>query len=520
MAIAFVSQGTVISGTTQITTAAYGTGWAAGDLIVFTVASNHGADPQNTPTVAGFTSAGSFQGGTGLPAAGTGPRRLTFFTREAQAGDDTTPQIDLTSGNIMLAASTVLSKGAGETWATPVTAFGFEDTAGTAWSQVMTTDPGLAANDMLLLGCAVCDTSNTDAEAVTATGATFGTVTERTDQGSETGNDISLHVATVAVSTGPNSATPTRTATHTTADSGVMGVLRLRVTAGDATVPAATVAAVASVPAPSLQTGSTITATSVAAIAAVPAPTVQTGSTVTATTVAAVAAVPAPTVQAGSVVVATSVSAVAAVPVPTVTTGGGSATVPAATVAAVAAIPAPTVQAGSTVSPAAVNAVAAVPAPTVTTGSTVIAATVAAVTAIPAPAVTTGGSVNIQAVTVTALAAIPAPTLSTGQRVTAVTVAALAAVPAVTVRLGVTITPLTVTGLVAIPGPTLSTSVIVPAFTVAAVATIPTPAIVFIGPPDPNPLRFAFTEPGPMTYLEPEAFVYREHVSSFVYQEG
>jgi hypothetical protein len=226
--VKYVSQGAAVAGTTSITTAAYGTGWAEGDLGVCVVASNHATTEATEPTVAGFTNIGTLNGGGGSQGAGTGNRRLTFFTRELQAGDDTTPAIDLSGGNVMIAAITILRKPPSYTWATAVAAFGAETTAGTGWSESMTTNPVLDAADVAILGCAVRDTSTTSAEGITATGATFGTSAERIDSASETGNDISLHVWTVDVLTGPSSAAPTCTATHSTSETGVMGVLRVR----------------------------------------------------------------------------------------------------------------------------------------------------------------------------------------------------------------------------------------------------------------------------------------------------
>jgi len=277
------------------------------------------------------------------------------------------------------------------------------------------------------------------------------------------------------------------------------------------TVTAATVAAAAGVPAPTVSLGAAITATAVGAIAVVPAPAVSTGSTVIPTTVAAVAAVPTPTPQAGSTVTAATVAAVAAIPAPTVTTGGGSATVTATAVAAVAGIPALTAQAGSTVTATTVNAVAAVPAPTKQTGSTVTATSVAAAVAIPLPAVSAGGSVTIAPTAIAALAAIPVPTLHTGQQVTAAAVTAQAAIPAPTIALSTVITPAAVAALAAVPLPTFHMSVLVPTFSVAAVATIPTPEIVFVSPPDLNPLRVTITERSfAVTFTEPAGIIYQE----------
>lgn len=230
-----VSQGAAVEGTTSITTAAYGTGWAEGDMIIYTVASNHATEEVEEPTVAGFTKIGTFNGGGGTQGAGTGNRRLTFFAKEALAGDDTTPSIALASGNVMIAASTVLRHAAGLSWDTLDSAFGAETTAGTGWTQA-TGSVTVDAADVLLLACAVRDTSSSSAEGITATSSTFGTVTERTDLSSETGNDIALHVSTVQVATGPSTAAPTRTATHSTSETGVVGVLRVRAISGTTAV--------------------------------------------------------------------------------------------------------------------------------------------------------------------------------------------------------------------------------------------------------------------------------------------
>ena len=267
--ITVVSQGAAVAGSTSITTAAYGTGWATGDLIVYTVASGQSAE--NTPTVSGFTNIGSLSGGGGtFGTAGNGPRRLTFFTKTAAGGDDTTPTISLTSGDSMIAASTVLRADSGYSFDTAVAAFGAETTAGTGWSQAMTSDPGLDVDDVLLLACAVRDdTATSSAEGITATGATFDTVSERTDATSSTGFDIALHVSTTAVTAGPNSATPTRTATHATSETGVMGILRVRAISSGANVAATKVASVASIPAPTVvaQAHATATPTKVSAVA-------------------------------------------------------------------------------------------------------------------------------------------------------------------------------------------------------------------------------------------------------------
>lgn len=488
--VEYVSQGAAVAGTTSITTAAYGTDWAAGDLGVCVVASNHSTTESTEPTVDGFTKIGTLNGGGGSQGAGTGNRRLTFFTRELQAGDDTTPAISLSTGNVMIAAITILKKRAGYTWDTAVSAFGAETTAGTSWSEAMTTDPGFSAEDMLIAACAVRDTSDSSAEGFSATGATFGTLTERIDLSSETGNDIALHVATAPVLTGPSSAAGTRTATHSTSESGVMGVLRVRATnSGAANVNAVTATATAAAPAPAVSASSAVappaaTAVAVAVVPVVAGETVVSGGSpaaatmqaiapaVSATqnpTVAAVAATstataPAPAVSASSTVTAVAATATAAAPAPVVTGGTGSSdgTVVAVTATATATAVAPAVEAEGAVSgggPATATMQAHAPTVTGIRNATVAAATLLATAAALAPVVSGSGSVNVSSVVATASATAVAPAVSAGSTVTASTAAGTAAAIAPAVSGSVVVTVPTATATAAAHAPNVDPGV-------------------------------------------------------------
>lgn len=268
-------------------------------------------------------------------------------------------------------------------------------------------------------------------------------------------------------------------------------------TSTDANITPSSVAAVAAVPSPTLQTGSVVTATAVVAVAAVPAPavrlgvaiapaaigavasvpapTLQAGQTVTASPVAAVAAIPAPTLQAGETITATSVAAVAAIPSPTIQ-AGGSLVQPTA-VAAVASVPAPTLQAGAAVAPTSIVAAAAVPAPTMHAGELVTPASITAVASVPAPAISAGGSASISATAVAAVAGVPSPQLSTGSQVTPTAVAGIAVVPAPTIRAGSGVTPAAVAAVAALPAPTVQAGTKVTATAVAAVAAVPAPTV-------------------------------------------
>ncbi|GAA4934174.1 hypothetical protein HD597_010099 [Nonomuraea thailandensis] len=134
----------------------------------------------------------------------------------------------------------------------------------------------------------------------------------------------------------------------------------------DATVDAATVEAVAEVPAPEVKTGQTAKPAVVEATAEVPAPEVSTGQTAKPAVVEATAEVPAPTVVAGSaeLIEPDPVTAQAEVPAPAITAVQNATPAPAV-VEAAAEVPAPTVTAtfAATIPAAVVEAEALVPSP-------------------------------------------------------------------------------------------------------------------------------------------------------------
>lgn len=146
--------------------------------------------------------------------------------------------------------------------------------------------------------------------------------------------------------------------------------VEIEAAAGDATVNAATVAAVAALPAATVQTGATVAATAIAAIAALPVAAASTGSTVTPPAIAAVTTLPAASVQAGGATVAAGVIA-AVTTLPAASASGGATVAPGA-IAATAALPAAIASGGAMATPGAIAAVATLPSPVVQTGGVVV----------------------------------------------------------------------------------------------------------------------------------------------------
>ncbi|MEV5449957.1 hypothetical protein [Streptomyces sp. NPDC052535] len=228
MTISYVGVGALASAVDSITPA-YPGGAAAGHLAVLQVAS--GNDAASTPaTPSGWQLVGSFSGGTD-PA----PRRTTFFVREL-TGTDAAPTTSVPSdANSVLAGRIhVLSRSAGTGWRWAAS-FGEDTTSGTGFSAACSDALTWAAGDFVVLGYSLGSGVSLSAEAVTATGITFGTRTERADDEVSPGGGGAerFAAATAAVTAGSGAQAPTVTATLSGARNGSAGVLRVREASAD-----------------------------------------------------------------------------------------------------------------------------------------------------------------------------------------------------------------------------------------------------------------------------------------------
>lgn len=324
-------------------------------------------------------------------------------------------------------------------------------------------------------------------------------------------NDVSpvpgCHAIYVEVSIKQNPVAPTTVAA-------VASIPTPSVTTGGGSPAPSTVAAVTTIPTPSVVAESTTAPTTVAAVASIPTPTAVTSSTASPTTVAATASIPAPTATTGTTPAPSTVAAVASIPAPTVAAG---ATAAPTTVAGVASIPTPTATAGAEASPTTVAATATIPAPAVTAATTATPTTVAGAASIPAPTLATSSVIG--ATTVQASATVPAPDLATSSTTTPATVAATtsiptpaaaasstaqpnvvtvtSSIPTPTITAGATAGPATVTATTSIPTPTATAASTATAATVTAVASIPTPTATSSATPQPATVAAAVSIPTP-----------------------
>ncbi|MFF8406893.1 hypothetical protein ACF06P_35360 [Streptomyces sp. NPDC015684] len=226
MTISFGSAGAQVSHANTVTPALVG---ATGDLAILQVLSGHPTDPVPT-TPSGWTLVTSFSGGGGTFGASAGPRRLTWFARVLTGGDaaPTTAIPSGSTGSVIAGRVINLTRTAGTGWRWAAS-LGEDTVSGTGFSVPGGTALSWKPGDFAVLGYAVA--SNADsytAEAITAAGITFGTVTERADAAITTGNGVTGALATCSVTSGAATQTPTIAATLAVASVGVAGALRVR----------------------------------------------------------------------------------------------------------------------------------------------------------------------------------------------------------------------------------------------------------------------------------------------------
>ncbi len=471
----FVGKSATITPGTTSCSCTYPTGLAAGDLLVLHVTNKY---PTNGPSdPAGWSKIGPVDTSGGSAGVDTGNSRNTVYWKRSDGTESGTISLTMTSCNTSYAVCYAYRSGSGILMSGGSTSG--TDTTGNqaAWSITGSADPGLRQGDrVVVLNTVNGDASTFASHGLSATGATFGTLTEQHDAGTSQGQDCGSFVVDAYVTGGPSTAAPVFTSTATGYKSGhptgsaVILVLRAQPTA-------TAVAAVAAVPTHVVSGGAVVAATAIAAAVAVPAPSVSTGAspdaTVTPPAVAATTAVPAPAAVSGAAVAAPSaVVTTAALPAPAVS---GAATVPATAVEVVAAVPAPGKSTGSTVAATAVATVAAVPAVAASGSATVAAAAVATTAAVPAPGKSTGSTVAATALAATT--GVPAAVASGAATVPATAVTAAAAVPAAGPSAGAVVAAAALEATSAVPDPGLSTGTGVAAVALEATAAVPAASV-------------------------------------------
>lgn len=232
MSISYIAVGALSQAATSITPA-FPAGATVGRLGILQLVSGH-PDDSIPSTPSGWTLVDSFSGGGGTFGSGTGPRRLTWFAR-VLTGTESAPTTALPTGtgSVIAGRIHVLSRSAGTGWRWAVSS-GEDTISGTSFSVTAATALTWATGGFALIGYALpVSTASLTAEAITATGITYGTVTEQADDQITSGNAGRLGAATASVTAGSGTQAPTLAATAAAATTGVAAVLRIREATAD-----------------------------------------------------------------------------------------------------------------------------------------------------------------------------------------------------------------------------------------------------------------------------------------------
>jgi hypothetical protein len=225
--------GTAASGTTSCTPS-YPTGISASTSKIYCVVTGRSNTANTAPTMpAGWTKVADLEGGTGTWGVDAGTRRVTLFRKDTVTGSETgTVTVSLSGSTANTLRATIfrveVPAGYGISEAAST---GADTTNGTGYSATGTTNIDFAANDLLLIGVAQnIDSGTNSAQSITASGITFGTLTNQANTAVTNGNDHRHLLWSVPVSSGSGTVAPTFAYTISASGSGPTAFLRLRTT--------------------------------------------------------------------------------------------------------------------------------------------------------------------------------------------------------------------------------------------------------------------------------------------------
>lgn len=230
MAIAFGTGGAVATGTTSLSVA-FPTSIAAGDLLILFVTNKYPTNGPSTPS--GWTLLAQSSGGTGANGANSGSCYATVFYKIADGTETGNLAVTLTGANTSLGTIKRYTKGSTMSWGIASAVASRNTGNTTSWTETFTSDPGDRASDFTIVLSAInAGTPTYTLEALSQTGATLGSMTERQDTAGSNGDGVHIVITEQAVSSGTSSAAPTyaMTASASTANSpaGASVLIRLR----------------------------------------------------------------------------------------------------------------------------------------------------------------------------------------------------------------------------------------------------------------------------------------------------
>lgn len=202
------------------------------DLFCFITGRHNSGSIANTMP-AGWTSVGSLEGGTGTWGADTGTRRVEIWRKDSVTGSESgTISVGWNSSNSTsntLYASILRVERPSGTTVSASFASGADTSNDTSYSATSSTNLSFAPNDLVLtLTAQNIDTGTGSSRSLTASGITFGTLTNRRDIDTTSGNDHRHIINSAPVSAGTATVAATYAYTISTNGSGPTGFLRLR----------------------------------------------------------------------------------------------------------------------------------------------------------------------------------------------------------------------------------------------------------------------------------------------------
>lgn len=226
MAISLVNIGSFANGTTSLSVA-YPGSISAGNMLLLVIVNKYPTNGPSTPS-GGWALLAQKEGGSGSPGADSGNVYTTVYWKEADGTETGNVSVTITGGNSARGAILNFSKTTG-TWALAASG-GAVNTPTTSWSA--TTDAGidLAPGDVLFAatGCYSDAIAGFGSHAFSASGVTFGTVSEHYEGATGSGDDIRTVGASGSVSSGSGSGAVTYTASLSNNQAGSTVVVRLR----------------------------------------------------------------------------------------------------------------------------------------------------------------------------------------------------------------------------------------------------------------------------------------------------
>lgn len=223
--------GTAASGTTSCTPA-YPTGISANTSKLFCLVTGRGNTAGTVPTMpSGWTRVGGLEGGTGTWGVDLGTRRVDFFQKDTVAGTETgtvTVSLSGTTNNTLRA--TIFRVEVTSGYGIDVELVSGADTSNdTSYSATASANATFDSNRLVLIGTAQnVDTGTASSRAISASGITFGTLTNRADTAVTNGNDHRHILNSVPVSSGSGTVAPTFSYTISASGSGPTAFLVLR----------------------------------------------------------------------------------------------------------------------------------------------------------------------------------------------------------------------------------------------------------------------------------------------------